>query len=218
MSRRKRKEYSPQDRENYIAQWEAEGRPPKGTYARANDLTPSMFTRWLQLAGKVPVPPGGVTGGTPRHLLTVAQQAKTRGQNAKNRKVEVEVIRKALYDRFGPPGMSAVEVAQRYGCHPSSVAYWKKTRPGLMPGGTSVVSGAAPLFDAQSGRNGQPQSPPPALPEGELQLRLGNDQEAASGLFEQNQDDAWSELMTQLEPLPPRNRLRVLTLIDKIQT
>ena len=213
MARKKRNEYSPADREAHVKAWEDAGCPPRGRYAKEHNLTPSMFSRWLQLAGKLPVPPGGMAGGTPQHLKTVAQQ-KTSGKRTTRPRRTDAYIQAVLADAYGPSQMTMIEVVRKHKCAVSQPSEWRKKRPGLMPGGTSVVRDPEPLLRLGSG---EPPAPTNGHSPNGLELELGDQQQAAAALFDQSQAEAWSELMVQLEPLPPRMRLRVLTLIDKIQ-
>ena len=213
MARRKRSNYSPADREVHIKGWEDAGRPPRGRYANEHNLTPSMFNRWLQLAGKIPIPEGGMTGGTPQHLKTVSQQKRSGKGRVRHRRTDA-YIRGVLNDCYGSTPLPIGEVVRKHKCAVSQPSEWKKKRPELMPGGTSVVRDPEPLLRLGSG---DPPAPPNGHSPNGLQLEMGGQEQAAAALFDQSQSDAWTELMSQLEPLPPRSRLRVLTLIEKIQ-
>ncbi len=99
MVRRKRNNYSQADRDLHMENWEAAGRPAKGSFAKEHNLTASMFSRWLQLAGKIPIPRGGMTGGTPPHLQTVAQQKHGARGTKRPRRTDT-FIRKVLADCY----------------------------------------------------------------------------------------------------------------------
>lgn len=209
-----RKNYTLEDRKKYMDEWERQGKPPRGRFCKTEGLTNSMFARWLQIDGRIPLPAGGITGGTPPHLRTQHGGARGGSGGAGKRKSDA-VIRAALLDVYGPPRMKQDDAAKKHGCNKSSFSFWRHGRPELMPGKTEVVPD---LFQTLDGRQMPPKQLPPPPNGAGLQLEMGADQQAAGALFEQSQADAWSELMAQLEPLPPRARLRILTLIEKIQT